>query len=1073
MFQDGGGGQATEFGDDGKFVVVEFDSRGEGKGGAQHLGVVEPLAEVDVEDAQRGRAGGSDEAADGVAGGWSSLREGTEADGVAAGSEAGEGLGPGQVIPGGVGDEIVTGLSGSVEGDGDLSGGMRGIASDVGAIHVSLAQEGQGSVAEVIGADGTDHEGGGSEAGGVNGDVGGCSAEVGRVRVDIPERFTDGGEDQRRVHGAVMMPAEAEIGTPISGLGQDEPDEQELRCARDRVGGALGFGSDGGGGVRPVAAGGHFGHRAARRVWGRLRAMIQRIGGIGRGVHARRRWAGDALISSLNVLALGLLVVTATANRVAAAEIFVEAESLAEHGGWVLDTQYTHAMGSPFLLAHGLGKPVAEARGVMRVAEAGRYRVWVRTRDWVAPWNAPGAPGRFRVVLDGHELETDFGTEGAEWHWQAGGEIELRSGEVTVALRDRTGFDGRCDAILLSSDREFRPPEGEELVRARRRWLGNGEEFEEAGSFDLVVVGGGYAGLAAAISGARQGLSVALVQDRFVLGGNGSSEIRVWAQGGTMRGKYPHLGEIVEEFADRAEDSPGVAEQFGDARKEAVARREKNLALFLGHFVQGVQIEPGEGRIRSVVALEVRSGRQRRFVGKVFSDCTGHGALGVLAGAKYHMEPKGRMGMSNMWFWQEEETPQSWPETPWALALEPGDFPKQVKSKAQLEGKPFMKGEWFWESGFDKDAIQELEIIRDWNLRAVFGAFSALKHGVEKDKHTRAALKWVSHVGGTRESRMLEGDVILQREDIVGFREFPDGCVPTTWDIDLHYPKEQYAKKYPENPFISRAEFGSGVDRKNGYPVPYRCFYSTNVPNLFMAGRCISVSHEALGTVRVMRTCGMMGEVVGKAAYLSVYHATTPRGVYERHLPQLIELMGQPGAMRRDSISDPLRMDTSIAPVVAYGPKPDATPAVSSGVDAKTLPGVVIDDGLAVFRGEWGRGSGLRPFVGGGYRYHGAGEGAEARFGFQVPATGRYEVRVAWQPHENRSTRTLVILERPGQVPLRFRVNQREANIDPHGFHSLGGFDFRAGEGGTVVLSTEGADGYVHADCVQLLPAKE
>ena len=130
-------------------------------------------------------------------------------------------------------------------------------------------------------------------------------------------------------------------------------------------------------------------------------------------------------------------------------------------------------------------------------------------------------------------------------------------------------------------------------------------------------------------------------------------------------------------------------------------------------------------------------------------------------------------------------------------------------------------------------------------------------------------------------------------------------------------------------PFISRAQFGKGVDKKEGYPVPYRCLYSKNIDNLFMAGRCISVTHEALGTIRVMRTCGMMGEVVGKAAYLATYHHTSPRGVYREHLPQLLELLDQPGAGRRRSIADPLELDPSIPPVTAYGPKPDPKPALA------------------------------------------------------------------------------------------------------------------------------------------------
>ncbi|WP_218280841.1 FAD-dependent oxidoreductase [Verrucomicrobium spinosum] len=211
------------------------------------------------------------------------------------------------------------------------------------------------------------------------------------------------------------------------------------------------------------------------------------------------------------------------------------------------------------------------------------------------------------------------------------------------------------------------------------------------------------------------------------------------------------------------------------------------------------------------------------------------------------------------------------------------DFPtpRPLKSKNFPQNTTFMPsdllhGEWFWESGFDKHPIEDLELVRDWNFRAVFGAFSAMRKS-NPEKYANYGFQWLAFIGGTRESRLLQGDIVLTQEDIVSKKEFPDGCVPTTWDLDLHYPKEQYMKKYGDNPFISRAAFGKGVDRRNGYPVPYRCFYSKDVENLFMAGRNISVDHNALGSTRVMRTCGMMGEVVGKAAYLCVRHQTSPR----------------------------------------------------------------------------------------------------------------------------------------------------------------------------------------------------
>ena len=773
---------------------------------------------------------------------------------------------------------------------------------------------------------------------------------------------------------------------------------------------------------------------------------------------------------------LGVSLLATLPGRAAAPEtVFVEAESLADHGGWKLDTAFTNIVGSPYLLAHGLGKPVADATGSVRIPAAGEYRVWVRTKDWVAHWNAPGTPGRFQLIVDGKPLAAEFGTEGADWHWQAGGKVTLPAGDVKLALHDLTGFAGRADAILFTKDAAFTPPEGEALVAARARW-NNPQGPEDKGEFDLVVVGGGYGGLGAALSGARQSLKVAFIQDRFVLGGNGSSEIGVWAMGGTTRGKYPHLGEIIEEIADRSPDSPGRADSFGDALKEKVVRAEKNISLFLGHFATGVVMD-GD-RIAAVKAIDVRTGRERVFRAKFVADTTGHGWVGAYAGATYTQEPAKRMGMSNMWFYQDEAQPVAWAPTPWALPLQVGDFPPLQKSHSKIDDKPFMKAEWFWESGFDKDPIKDLEYIRDWNFRAIYGAFSALKNGPDHAKYAKADLKWASHVGGPRESRLLTGDIILTKDDIVARKDFPDGCVPTTWDIDLHYAREQYAKKFPDNPFISRAQFGKHVDRRNGYPLPYRLFYSKNISNLFMAGRHISVTHQALGTVRVMRTIGMMGEVVGKAAYLAVRENTDPRGVYQKHLPELLQLLEQPGRMRRADLRAPLVLDESIAdfkqlPVGSMnrdlGRPAGAAPKLSAEEKAELakLPGLVVDDAEAKLKGRWTAGESLA-HVGAGYHYAPKGDN-EAEYTFAIPKSGRYEVRVYWAGHENRASNATVTLNPAGDKAVSVAIDQKTPTEG--GFHAVGTYEFTEGRR-TVTIGAKNANGNVHADAVQLVPVK-
>jgi hypothetical protein len=223
---------------------------------------------------------------------------------------------------------------------------------------------------------------------------------------------------------------------------------------------------------------------------------------------------------------------------VAADRLLLEAESFTSHGGWSLDTQFIDLMGSPYLIAHGLGQPVRDATTTANFPATGKYRVWVRTKDWVAHWQAPGAPGKFHVLVNGRPLAETFGTKGAAWSWHDGGTVEIAERRTSIGLRDLTGFDGRCDAIYFTTDfNEMPPNDSAPLSSWRKTALALPPEPEDMGLFDLVVVGGGYGGMGSAISAARMGLKVALIQNRPVLGGNGSSEVRVWAQGLIRRGK--------------------------------------------------------------------------------------------------------------------------------------------------------------------------------------------------------------------------------------------------------------------------------------------------------------------------------------------------------------------------------------------------------------------------------------------------------------------------------------------------------------------------------------------------------
>jgi hypothetical protein len=592
----------------------------------------------------------------------------------------------------------------------------------------------------------------------------------------------------------------------------------------------------------------------------------------------------------LSTLALTSLLLLSAGCATSSETVLIEAESFANPAGWVLDQQFTDQMGSPFLLAHGLGEPVADATTTVTFPATGTYRVWVRTRDWVAAWNAPGAPGKFQLLIDGQSVPATFGTTGADWHWQDGGAVEITERQVTLALHDLTGFEGRCDAIIFSADPEFVPPQDMGALAAfRNEALGLSDCPEDAGKFDLVVVGGGIAGTCTAVSAARLGLQVALIQNRPVLGGNNSSEVRVHLNGKINLPPYPALGDMVRELDTGYRGNAQPAFHYDDQKKLDVVRAEKNIHLFLN--THAFRAERDGDRIIAVITRNTGTSEELRFEAPLFADCTGDGNLGYLAGADHRMGRESRdqtgeslapekpdrmtMGASVQWYTEKTDAPSDFPDCPWALQF------------TEESCQHTTKGDWDWEAGLNHDQITEFEYIRDSSFRAIYGNWAFQKnHSKDKAKYANYKLAWMAYIAGKRESRRLLGDVILQQQDIQGPRAFPDAFVTTTWTIDLHYPAPENTKYFPGEEFRSIAKF----TRIDPYPIPYRCFYSRNVNNLFMAGRCISVTHVALGTVRVMRTCGMMGEVVGMAASLCTRHEMTPRGIFQYHLAELKKL---------------------------------------------------------------------------------------------------------------------------------------------------------------------------------------
>lgn len=585
---------------------------------------------------------------------------------------------------------------------------------------------------------------------------------------------------------------------------------------------------------------------------------------------------------------LFLLVVQSV--YIKAASLLVETESFSQKGGWVIDQQFMDQMGSPYLLAHGMGVPVGDAITNVTFPEEGTYYVYARTYNWTSPWSSKKGPGKFSLYVNNKKIGGTLGDEGTKWQWQKVGKVKISELEVSLRLHDLTGFDGRCDAIFFTTEADMTlPSEIEELKLFKQNYLGNKNATENL-TYDFIVVGGGIAGISAAVSAARLGCKVALVNDRPVLGGNNSSEIRVHLGGRIETGIYKNLGNLQKEFGPVNGGNAMPASRYEDQKKMDVVEKEHNITLYLNN--RAVEVKMDGNMIKTVIIQNIETGVRTSISAPLYSDCTGDGTIGFLAGADYRIGRESKsefgetrapeiadsltMGASVQWYAVDTGRRSEFPVFEYGIC-----FNNENCEKVTM-------GEWTWETGMNMDQLNNFEYVRDYGLMVVYSNWSYLKNNYNTDnKYKNLKLDWVAYLAGKRESRRLMGDYILKEDDLVKSVFHEDGTAATTWTIDLHFPDPANTHHFPNREFKSIAKHTPIYP----YPIPYRCLYSRNIGNLFMAGRNISVTHVALGTVRVMRTTGMMGEVVGMAASLCKKYNVNPRGIYMNHLDELKALM--------------------------------------------------------------------------------------------------------------------------------------------------------------------------------------
>ncbi|MFC3770318.1 FAD-dependent oxidoreductase [Paenibacillus sp. GCM10012303] len=445
---------------------------------------------------------------------------------------------------------------------------------------------------------------------------------------------------------------------------------------------------------------------------------------------------------------------------------------------------------------------------------------------------------------------------------------------------------------------------------------------------DITVIGGGLAGVCAAVAAARQGRTVALVQNRPVLGGNASSEVRVWVSGASATGTNRfarETGIMGEMFVENQFRNPDGNPYYWDLVVLETVKAEPNIQLFLNTDVHEVEATGPEGdrRITSVTGWMMGSERRIRFESSLYADCTGDGLIGFLAGATY------RIGREAADVYGESWAPQAADDITLGSTLlfytkdlghpvkyVPPSFAIDITKTTITERRIIRSGDsgcyyWWIEWGGEVDTVHENERIRDELWSAIYGIWDYIKHSGKFDADN-LTLEWVGSIPGKREYRRFIGDYVLNQNDVLRQEPFDDRVAFGGWSIDLHPPQGMYAVESG-----SKHMYADGI-----YHIPYRSLYSVNVSNMLMAGRNISASHVAFGTTRVMATCAIMGEAAGTAAALCAEKGVTPRELHADHLEELQQTL--------------LRQDASVIGLVNRDPLDHARRAAAAASSERT-----------------------------------------------------------------------------------------------------------------------------------------